>query len=503
MANDKVRPICLIIPPSVFLLDERVFLTLGILRVAACLEKAGYTVEMLDLSGIENFEQAVADHAANSFAQVFGITATTPQMPATTKIVQAIRSARSDARLILGGPHITLVNAAVKRERKIGLQGRATRAFAKLLEMFDVLVAGDGEDAIFHAVEPEAPALIDADDPKSAMFLTNERLNELPWPARHLVDVSSYHYHVDGARALSIIAQLGCPFACGFCGGRESPMLRRIRMRSSQNVVDEILHLHDQYGVRGIMAYDDELNVNPKMIELMQLIAEAQKKLDVEFRLRGFIKSQLFTDEQAEAMCRAGFRWILVGFESGSPRILENINKKASREENTRCVEIAHRHSLKVKALMSIGHPGESEQTVRETRQWLLEMKPADFDVTVITTYPGTPYYDHAIQKKDDPNVWTYTYPKTGDKLHAFEIDFSETAGYYKGKIGEYQSYVYTDDLRPEDLVRLRDQTEKEVRAALNIPFNPSAAAVRYEHSMGQPGKLPGNILRTTCESPS
>ena len=125
-------------------------------------------------------------------------------------------------------------------------------------------------------------------------------------------------------------------------------------------MIAEIHHLYTTYGVTGFMFYDDELNVNKRLIvEMMNAIADLQGKLGVEFRLRGFIKSQLFTEEQAEAMYRAGFRWILVGFESGSPRILRNINKRATREENTRCMEIATKHNLKVKALMSMGHPGE------------------------------------------------------------------------------------------------------------------------------------------------
>lgn len=486
--------ICLITPPSVFLLDERVFLTLGILKVAAVLERYGHIVEMLDTSGIEGFEKAVADHATNTEAKLFGITATTPQMPAVTKIVEVLRQVRPDARIILGGPHITLICAALKREKKIGMQGRATRAYAKLEAMFDTLVAGDGEDAIFVALNPNCDKLIDADKPSGPLFLTNEKLNELPWPARHLVDVDSYHYEIEGHKSLSIIAQIGCPFNCGFCGGRESPMLRRIRTRTTENIVKEVLHLHNTYGVTGIMFYDDELNVNQSMVELMNALAEAQQNRGVEFRLRGFIKSQLFTDQQAEAMYRAGFRWILVGFESGSERILENINKKANRSENTRCMEIAKRHGLKVKALMSMGHPGESEHTVQATKDWLLEVQPDEFDMTVITTYPGTPYHDFAVQTA--PDVWTYTYPKNGDRLHAYEIDHTQEAGFYKGIPGKYKSFVFTDHLSADDLVRLRDELEADVRLKLNIPFNQSAAALRYEHSMGQ--GLPGYILKST-----
>ena len=74
--------VCLITPPSIFLLDERVFMTLGILRVAAALEGAGHEVELLDLSGIENFEEVIRLHSETSKADVFGLTATTPQMPA-------------------------------------------------------------------------------------------------------------------------------------------------------------------------------------------------------------------------------------------------------------------------------------------------------------------------------------------------------------------------------------------------------------------------------------
>lgn len=108
------QPVCLI-TPSVFLLDERVFMSLGILRVAAALERQGFAVEMLDLSGVTNFQHAVRDHATASRAGIFGLTATSPQMPAALQVRDAIREVRPDARIILGGPHVTLVNAARKK----------------------------------------------------------------------------------------------------------------------------------------------------------------------------------------------------------------------------------------------------------------------------------------------------------------------------------------------------------------------------------------------------
>jgi anaerobic magnesium-protoporphyrin IX monomethyl ester cyclase len=476
--------VCLVIPPSIFLLDERVFMTLGVLRVAAVLERAGHGVEVLDLSGVANYLEAARDHAAATDATVFGLTATTPQLPAAIEVAGAIRQERPEARLILGGPHVTLVNAA----RRKGIT-RAERAFTQVAEHFDVLVAGDGEQAVFQALAgPEW--LIDADDPKSSLFLTNKSLSELPLPARHLVDAASYHYEIDGAKATSLIAQLGCPFGCGFCGGRMSPTFRKIRMRALESVISELRFLHEHYGFTGFMLYDDELNVSPKMIELMDAISDLAEELKVEFKLRGFIKAELFTDAQAAAMHRAGFRWILTGFESGSPRILKNIQKRATREENTEAVNIARRNGLKVKALMSIGHPGESFETIAETQDWLLEVKPDDFDATIITTYPGTPYYDSAIET--EPGVWKYVI--NGDALYGVEVDYTRVADYYKGNIDDgYKSYVYTDNLTQIGLVMCRNRLERVTRKKLSIPFNPSLPAQRYEHSMGT---MPASILR-------
>jgi radical SAM superfamily enzyme YgiQ (UPF0313 family) len=490
-------PVCLITPPSPFLLDERVFVSLGILRVAAAIEQAGTAVEMVDLSGIENYLDAVAAHAAQSSALVFGLTATTPQLPAARAIIERLRGVRPDARVILGGPHVTLVHAARRREARDDRLGRAHAAFEVLRALADVLVAGDGERAVLHAIAPDAPAVIDADAPDGGLFLSSDAYEATPPPARHLVDMGSYHYAIDGLPATSLIAQLGCPFGCGFCGGRSSAMLRRIRTRSSASIIGEIETLHRSWGYRGFMFYDDELNVNRGLVELMVELLRLQERLGVEFRLRGFVKAELFTDEQAEAMYSAGFRWLLVGFEAGSPRILQNINKRATRDDNTRCLEIARRHGLRVKALMSLGHPGESPETVDALRGWLLETRPDDFDCTIITTYPGTPYYDEALPHPHAAGVYTYT-ARSGDRLHALDVDFSRTADYYKGDPnGGYRAFVYTDALSSEALVAARDGVERDVRAALGIPFNPSRAARRFEHSMGM-GPLPPFIVRTS-----
>src|SRR5258708_3549685 len=98
------------------------------------LERRGHEVHLLDLSGVGNFAEALEAHLAACDDLIFGLTATTPQLPATCEIARAIRRARPAARLILGGPHVTLTMAAVKLEKKLGRTqfGRASQAAARL-----------------------------------------------------------------------------------------------------------------------------------------------------------------------------------------------------------------------------------------------------------------------------------------------------------------------------------------------------------------------------------
>jgi anaerobic magnesium-protoporphyrin IX monomethyl ester cyclase len=470
--------VCLVTPPSPFLLDERVFPALGILKVAAVLEKAGHQVDHLDLCGVSNAEQVIENYSGSN---IFGITATTPQIPAAVRIGATLRA--RGARTILGGPHPTLLHAAAKRGNE-----RAQIALKYLLEHFDVVVAGDGEKAIFTALHSRG--LVDADDPKGILWNTSKDFEESPWPARHLIDMDSYHYTIDGVKATSAIAQLGCPMHCKFCGGRNSPMLRQIRVRSSGSVVDEMIHLHEKYGVSGIMHFQDELNINHRTI--MDLMAK-MKETGIDWQQRGFVKAELFNEAQAEIMYSAGFRWLLCGFESGHPRILKNIAKNATREDNTRMLRTAHKHGIKVKALMSAGHPGESEETVLATRDWLLEEKPDDFDLTIITVYPGTPYFDESVCIGEP----VYRFETNGDVLYSENTDFHRDMQYYKGAPGEYKSYVWTDDVSRERLCELRDEVEAEVRRKLNIPYPSAVAAVNFESSMGQ-GLIPQHILRSS-----
>lgn len=506
--REKVRdvPVTIVIPPSSFLADERVFPFIGPLKVAAELEANGNPVEVLDLSGYENFLDVLDVHLESTNSNIFALTATTPQYPAAVAIARKIEEENPTAQIILGGPHATLAHTSAMSDREKKIKGRGHRAFAQILDDFDTVVVGDGEQSVFYAIDPEADQIVDAGNRLSPLFMQRGTLDNYHLPARHLIDHNSYRYHINDEgetyRAFSVIAQLGCPFGCGFCGGRESNVFRIARTRSIQNVVSEIetVVLESQNWeepLRGVMFYDDELNVNPGALEELCLeLIDLQDRLDIDMRFRGFVKAELFTQEQAELMYRAGFRILLTGIESGSDQILAAIGKGTSRETNSRCVRYAHEAGLKVKALMSLGHPGESDSTIKKSAEWVKSNldEGDEVDWTIITQYLGTPYYDESEWIEDEHGgAWCYTV--NGERLWSRELDYSREAGFYKGIPGEYISYVWTDHMSPEMLVEARDAAEEETRAHLNLePVSSMVVAARqFDHSMGQ---LAANILR-------
>src|SRR5437588_11379746 len=99
----KPMKVCLITPPSGFLLEQKVFVSLGILKVGASLRAAVVEVDHLDLTGVSNYLDVVQDYKDDA---IFGITATTPQMPAPVKNA---RELSTRVEITDGGPHLTNV----------------------------------------------------------------------------------------------------------------------------------------------------------------------------------------------------------------------------------------------------------------------------------------------------------------------------------------------------------------------------------------------------------
>jgi len=457
----------LVIPPAPFLIDDKSLPFLGIMSIASVLKQNKKNVDLLDLSGMKDYVNVLGDHLKKKKYDYVGWTVNTPQLPYVINMLEVVPEG---VKTIAGGPHITSCYSAVRHVQN----SRIAKNIADLEDNFDHLFVGDGEISILKLLDGSITSQVLDADGDDTLFLDNEYLATHDFVDRSFVDLQSYKFFIDKEKCTSIISQLGCPFNCAFCCGRLSKNLRKIRSKSIPQVLKEIEHLYTTYGYKAFMFYDDELNVNKALIPFLKEIIALQKRLGEKFKFRGFVKSELFNEEQAEVMRECGFEWLLCGFEAADDKILKTINKKASLDDNNKMLATAKKHGIKVKALMSSGHPGESKESMLAIKKWLLEQRPEDFDLTIITPYPGSPYFDFATHYKDD--VWLYESPYTKEKLYAMNVDYTKTPQYYKGIPGNYTSYVYTDYIRPEEMTQLRDEIEGEVKAALKN--NPSPRGI-------------------------
>jgi len=453
----KYKNIGFVNPPSEFLIEQRVFMSLGILRVATQLKNKA-NVKFLDLTNEKKYSILINKFITNNSLDIICFSATTPQIKDVLKLSKFIKK-HFNIKIILGGPHITLTYSSWESGTD-DIKKICNNHIDELLKYIDTIVIGDGEYAIHEALNSDKK-IINAE--KNPNLYLSKNYDEVAIPDREFLDLSSYNYMIDGKKSTNIISQMGCPYQCAFCSGRGSKTFNRIRKRSIENIIEEINLLYKKYRYEGFMFYDDEINLNKEYFNnLLISLIKYQKDNKVQFNLRGYSRSNLLDTEQAELMYKAGFKWLLVGFESGSNKILKNINKGCTVEDNTRCFEIAKKNKLKIKALMSIGHPGESNETIRETIDWMKYVKPDEHDTTIVSVYPGSYYFNKStIFNK---HLLKYVDNKTRDVLFIENIDFLKNSNFYKSKPNEYISFVSTEKLSRKEIVNQRLLIENEIK---------------------------------------
>lgn len=451
--------------PAPFLSDEKTLMPMGLLYVAASLEMHGHRAAIIDLAGRSDYQDCAIrglQKLAPDLSMV-GLGMTSSQSRIGIELAGLIRSHFPDTLLVAGGPHVTHGFQASSR------QPERTRAMLEHLRAyFDCLILGDAELAILAAAESRRPKVIDATSPRSPYFVDSTVMEALPYPARHLLDYRAYHYNLGHSeirenKAVSIISQRGCPYACRFCAGRMDSFARTIRRVSTAKIIAEIEYLFETYGYTDFTFYDDELNVNPQLGGLLTSLIELQMRLGRQFRFRCFLRSNATTLKQIRHLAGAGFKVVAIGAESGSSKILKNMMKKATKEQNTRVLEWASDFGILTKTIISLGHPGESEQTLRETEAWLDEVQPGDLNFTIVSALPSSAYFDEAVLCK---GVWTYTCPESGDRLYDRGVNWDEEVHFFHGDpAGHYRPTVYTDYLSSDDLVHWHRCFEQKYRS--------------------------------------
>lgn len=375
--------VLLVLAPNPVLAEPLMQAPLGILYVAASLEKAGHQVEILDLR-----DRKIAEDVYIPEADFYGFSATTPEYPFTLKMANYVKAIYPNAKTIIGGSHPTHLPQTC-------------------LDEFDYVVVGDGEYAVNAIVEGKIPKGI-------VQFPPIMDLDTVPFPARHLLPrerVFTEELYVGsrcgkGPPSTSIMSSRGCPYSCHFCA---NPPPRLARMRSPENFVKEVEQLINVYNCSHYKIVDDNFTLNKKRL---LKICDLLKPLNIEFRAHG--RSQLFNKEIAKALYQAGCREFSFGVEVADNYVLYKLHKQETVEQHKKAIKIAKEAGLQVKVYLMCCLPYETWETIEKNKQFMIETQPDKWTLSTFVPYPGSYIYSHPEEfditwmEKDWNKYWLY-----------------------------------------------------------------------------------------------
>uniref|UniRef100_A0A7C1HX71 Radical SAM protein n=1 Tax=Fervidicoccus fontis TaxID=683846 RepID=A0A7C1HX71_9CREN len=372
---------------------------LGLAYIAAVLERAGYCVRIVDSPTLKLVQERFIDIVREFKPDIVGFSLITPLAPKGYEIARKLKELFPETILVAGGQHPTFMYNEV------------------LSHGFDVVVRFEGEyttlelvktiERYGHSVEVlKSVKSIAFKDREGNIVVTDNRrpiqnLDELPFPARHLLPMDRYTVLGKNIPVAHIMASRGCPYGCIFCSTSYF-WGRRIRIRSAANVADEIEHVVNKYKARYIVFTDDELTWSKKWIS--DLLSELRKRgLDIQFTC-GARVDQLQDFDLLKKLVDSGCVGIFVGVESASQNTLNLIGKRITVEqivrffENVKRLEQQYKESIDAAGSFIIGFPWETLDDMRQTIDFAVKLDPAYAQFTIATPYPGTPLYDYAVK---------------------------------------------------------------------------------------------------------
>jgi anaerobic magnesium-protoporphyrin IX monomethyl ester cyclase len=418
----KVRPVervQLFFPPMVFSRyqsRQTALFPLGLGYIASVLGRDGLDVELVDCPS-EGYD-TLLDIGKDRF--VYGLTADEirerierfrPQAIGISclfstlekrmmMIARIAKEVDPDIVVFVGGPHVSAFFKRVIKDPAIdycviaeGEQStvelvRALNGKGELSSI-EALCYRDGTNIV---VQPRAGWISD--------------LDTVPFPARNIVDFERYFsigkvqgVRLDGdgeMRLAQMTTSRGCPFQCTYCA-KNVTSGTRYRTRSTKNVLDEIEHLVERYGVQRIAFQDD--NFTADMVRAAEICdGIVERKLDITWEAHNGLGVNYLSPELLEKMKASGCVSFTIAVESANDATLARVQKPNYIQYAPPIVKKAKELGIEVRGFFMIGFPGESIDEVWATVAYARQLNLAVTAFALVTPLPGTKLYHECVQ---------------------------------------------------------------------------------------------------------
>ncbi len=341
------------------------------------------------------------DEALAAECDLLCVSSTSQVIDDAYALARAVRHANPAVRCVLGGYHVTAVPLSLGEPFGVGVMGEGEQTLAGLVRLAATdrwnSDAWSGVAGLCYRDREEERGRVRVNDRRPLI----EDLDTLPMP--HRLPPS------DMDEEVFMFTSRGCPYRCIYCAS--AVHWGRCRYHSPRRVVDEIERLHVRYGTRRIVLADDLFAAKKDRLRaIIDLLRE--RRLLGSVRFRGFVRANLMDAEMADLLAEMGFYFVRFGAESASQRILDKLKcgtVHVTQLQNT--VDLCNERELKVGASFVFGTPGEGEEDLAATFDFLLANRGrcvlAGF--YMLTPYPGTELWGWAKQRSivDERMDWT------------------------------------------------------------------------------------------------
>ncbi|MEN6468569.1 MAG: radical SAM protein [Smithella sp.] len=358
----------------------------GMLSIAAWLQKDGHDVFVYDCLGPRapvNIDQQVKEILALK-PELVGFSATTSSFPDAAELAQKIKDRHPDIITICGGVHVSAL-----REKLLALY-----------PAFDYFAAGEGEvtmSELSAGLDPEAiSGLIRREADK---VLANEPrahiadLDCLPFPAYEKLAGFPRDYHLplfsySRTPGATMITSRGCMFQCSYCD--RSVFQKGFRYNSAAYIYEHMKYLRDRFGVRHVNIYDDLFTANRKrIVELCEKLS----RLPLGMNFNCAVRVGYTDDDLLKMLKGAGGLMVSLGIESADPAMLERHKSGVSLADVRDTVQRIQKAGLRAKGLFMMGLPGETEESIKRTSDFIIELGLDDMNMAKFTPFPGAPLW--------------------------------------------------------------------------------------------------------------
>ena len=365
----------------------------GLAYIAAVLKEKTYSdIQVVDTTFHERSRYDIIKSLLHKRYDLVGISCMTTMVTDGLEIAEAIKGAYPETKIIFGGPHPTVMPDQTLASSCV-----------------DAVCIGEGEYTFLEIVNKkgyfENIAGIYYKDAGGNIIRNSPRehignLDEIPFPALEEIPMNKYFqywFQLDSVarnlKGLNIITSRGCPYRCSFC----QPTLDRlfgskIRKRSSANIIDEIKHWKQEYGINAVMFLDDTLIIDKRWInETCDLLI--REGVPVIWGCN--VRANLVEHDLLAKMKKAGLRKVNMGIESGSQRVLDEVyNKRITLAQVKKAVSVFKAMALKVLGFFMIGAPTETEEEINKTIRFAKHLGIDEATFSITTPLPGTYLYD-------------------------------------------------------------------------------------------------------------